>query len=133
MQELCLTLLLFAAQVGEFQNPGVCPKVHRVSQQVLQAQACAGAACPVQAFYAYAEQHIFLDESLDLDDIPGRGIFLHELVHYLQDLNGQLQDRSCIATLHRELQAFRIQERYLLTEQRWQPVGMNLMGYRCAY
>lgn len=132
MQELCMTLLLFAAQVGEFAQSGDCPEVRQVSQRELQIQVCEGAACPVQAFYDYAGRYILLDDRLDLEDVPGRGVLLHELVHYLQDLNGQLDDRSCTAMLHRELQAFRIQERYLVAERRWQPVGMNLMGYRCA-
>ena len=93
--------------------------VRSISLQELQEIACDGAACPIQAFYHKEEKIIYLSKQLDYEDELHRSILLHELVHYVQDVTGKwLPEQSdCRSGMRRELEAFRLQERYLLNKQ----------------
>jgi hypothetical protein len=42
-----------------------------------------------------------------------RGVIIHEMVHYLQDLGGTLDQNNCNAIAKNEAEAYKVQARYL--------------------
>ena len=61
--------------------------------------------------YNYEEKVIYLLDSVDLSTEQGKGILLHELVHFLQYQNGQDGNVRCRNEL--ESLAYRLEARYL--------------------
>lgn len=133
MQELCASLLAFLLAAGATEAPlPPCPSLVVVAPETLARLACSGPCEAAGAYYAATAHSVYLPAGFDADDVQQRGILLHELVHYLQDLRGEFARGDCHAGLLREVQAFRWQERYLQTQGAWQPVSMALLGYGCA-
>ena len=62
---------------------------------------------------------VHLDEGLDpQNDIWGRSVLVHELVHYLQQEEGSFTEAgTCEAWMKREAEAYEIQYRWLLAQQ----------------
>lgn len=130
---LCLSFLMFLNQQNLYEPVKTCPQVNMVSINELQTIACDGAECPVKAFYDLEDKTIFLSSQLDLDFSLDRSILLHELVHYVQDINGKWEEGEdeCRAGMQRELYAFRVQEKYLLSQNVRIPVSQQMAYYRC--
>lgn len=81
----------------------------------------------ILGLYSFREKAIYLLDSLDLQTIKGKGILLHELVHYMQYENGREQDVSCINTL--ETLAYRLEAKYLReNEQEYSSYTTNLVN-----
>jgi hypothetical protein len=101
-------------ELSKYPKADVLPEIHKVSQERLQALACTGR-CGVLGTYRPGEG-IYLDERLKPEtNLFHRSVLLHELVHYLQDLNNELGDmRPCERWYHREQEAYAIQKTYLV-------------------
>jgi hypothetical protein len=112
-KELVPALLSAVDQLSKYPKPAQIPEIHRVAHKRLEEMVCPSG-CPVLATYRPGEG-IFLDETLKPEtDLFHRSVLLHELVHYVQDLNNELSTmRDCERWYHREQEAYAIQKTYL--------------------
>ena len=99
--------------ISRHRIPKDVPSVRRISHAELESYVCE-TNCAIKAWYKPGEG-IFLDDSLQPEtNVFHRSILLHELVHYFQDKSGYYRDANpCDRWLHRELDAYDIQNRYL--------------------
>jgi hypothetical protein len=111
--DLIAVLLSWAASLSGYPYPETVPAVEYRDRGFFVEQACAGRAdCAVAAWYQ--DGTVYLDETLsDLEDPIVRSVVVHELVHYLQALNGAFQGDDCESDLRREQQAYSVQRIYL--------------------
>jgi hypothetical protein len=93
--------------------PPTLPTVVKVPHDQLAQMACR-APCPVLGLYK--DGVIYIDDALDPQhDSYHRSVVLHELVHYVQDVNGKFADESpCTRFNLREREAYAVQNRYLV-------------------
>lgn len=125
--------LMFINQQGAYEPVETCPVIAFKSLYQLQHIGCDGAECPIQAFYDREAKAIYLLDDLEMDDSFHKSILLHELVHYVQDINAKWEEGSteCQSGLRRELNAFQVQEKYLLSQNIRIPVSRHMAFYRC--
>jgi hypothetical protein len=120
MQELINSLLVWAVTLTGYQQPVDLPVVEAVSHQQLVKTLCEDQFCTAVAYYDTDTQIIYYDERMQLEqDQSARGFIVHEMVHYLQDLNGELvpAEMSCEQRIEKEQEAYRVQQ-YFLREHR---------------
>ncbi len=112
--QLLPALLSALRQLSKYAVPAELPEIYRVTQERLQEMACSGK-CAVLGTYRPGEG-IYLDERLNPENsLFDRSVLLHELVHYAQELNGELSDmRPCDRWYHREQEAYAIQKKFLM-------------------
>lgn len=112
--ELLPALMSALHQLSKYPVSVAVPEIYRVSQERLQELACSGK-CAVLGTYRPGEG-IYLDERLSPENsLFDRSVLLHELVHYLQEMNGELSDmRPCDRWYHREQEAYAIQKNFLM-------------------
>ena len=113
-EQLLPALLSALRQLSKYAVPAELPEIYRVPQERLQEMACTGK-CAVLGTYRPGEG-IYLDERLNPEtSLFDRSVLLHELVHYVQELNGELSDmRPCDRWYHREQEAYAIQKNFLM-------------------
>ena len=113
MPGLVDSLLDTIAKLSNYRKPDVTPRVSKVSRAEIERTICSGP-CPVKAWHVPGEG-IFLDDSLTPEtDLVHRSILLHELVHFLQELNAEGASMDeCDRWLHREREAYQLQNQYL--------------------
>lgn len=112
--QLLPALLSAIRQLSKYPVPAELPQLYRVSQERLQELACSGKCAILGSFQPGTG--IFLDERLKPEtSLFDRSVLLHELVHYVQELNGELSDlRPCERWYHREQEAYAIQKNFLM-------------------
>lgn len=112
--QLLPALLSALDQLSKYPRPSALPSLHRLPQADLQKLVCGGP-CSALAIYRPGEG-IYLDDSLKPEtSLFDRSVLLHELVHYLQDLNNEHADmRPCSRWYYREQEAYAIQKRFLI-------------------
>jgi hypothetical protein len=110
---LIAKLLVSIRIISGYDEPATQPVVTPLPQQVIATRFC-GRPCAVRAYYV-SGRGIFIDDSLDVEnEAYDRSILLHELVHYVQDVNGAFAElRSCDRLPKREREAYWIQDEYL--------------------
>ena len=112
--ELIAVLLSWASSLSGYPYPDSRPQVEYREHDFFEQHACAEVKnCRAVAWY---DNHgtIFLDTRLaDLEDPMIRSVVVHELVHYLQDLSGELKNSSCQDQVRREQLAYSVQRTYL--------------------
>lgn len=114
LPDLVDSLLRLIPALTQYHYPESQPQVFRVTRAQIQDTMCGGAACPMRAWYL-PEQGIYLEDNLHPEsDLFDRSVLLHELVHYLQELNGEgAHLDACNRWFQREVQAYGLQNRYL--------------------
>jgi hypothetical protein len=116
LAQLVAQLLAAIHSISGYPLPDAAPVVRLASLLEMQAIVCRGP-CQVRGFYT-RENGVVLNETLDLaHDTTAQSVLLHELVHYVQQLNGKfekLPDR-CDRWFAREYEAYEIQNAYLRT------------------
>jgi hypothetical protein len=120
MQELINGLLVWAVTLTGYEQPVDLPVVEAVSHQQLVKTLCEDQFCTAVAYYDTDTHIIYYDERMQLEqDQSARGFIIHEMVHYLQDLNGELvpAEMSCEQRIEKEQEAYRVQQ-YFLREHR---------------
>ena len=112
--ELLPALLSALDQLSRYPRPSNLPQLHRLPPAELQHMICGGP-CGALAIYRPGEG-IYLDEKLKPEtSLFDRSVLLHELVHYLQDINNQHADmKPCARWYHREQEAYAIQKNFLV-------------------
>lgn len=113
LPDLVDSLLSSIASLSNYDKPGKTPQVSRVSRAHIESTICRGK-CTVQAWYL-PDEGIFLEDSLQPEtNLVHRSILLHELIHFVQDLNAEgASMNACERWLHREREAYRMQNEYL--------------------
>jgi hypothetical protein len=113
MPQLVDSLLSSITRMSDYPKPGTTPPVTKVSRAEIERTICSGP-CPVKAWHMPGEG-IFMDDRLSPEtDLVHRSILLHELVHYLQEINGAGASMDeCDRWLYREREAYRLQNQYL--------------------
>ncbi|HTS52355.1 MAG TPA: hypothetical protein VMH26_03695 [Burkholderiales bacterium] len=113
MPELVDSLLDTITKLSNYRKPNTTPRVTKVSRSEIERTLC-GRPCPVKAWHVPGEG-IFIDDSLAPEtDLIHRSILLHELVHFLQDINAEgAALGECDRWLHREREAYTLQNQYL--------------------
>lgn len=113
MPKLVDSLLDTIARLSNYRKPAIAPRVTKVSRAEIERTICSGP-CPVRGWHL-PEDGIFLDDSLMPEtNLVHRSILLHELVHFLQEINGEGASMDeCNRWLHREREAYWLQNQYL--------------------
>jgi len=113
MPQLVDSLLNTINAMSDYAKPSSTPPVTKVSRAEIERTICNGP-CPVKAWHMPGEG-IFMDDRLSPEtDLVHRSILLHELVHYLQEINGEGASMDeCDRWLYREREAYRLQNQYL--------------------
>lgn len=131
INELCLTLLAFAAQHAGYAPPSTCPTVQQLPLSALREMLCPEQDCPVSGLYVFGENRLLLAQDHNPKHLYPRSVIVHELVHYLQDLNGEDRDKSCRASMLRERVAFFVQEKYMRSQGMRASLRHNMKLYAC--
>jgi hypothetical protein len=113
MPQLIDSLLDAITQLSTFRKPNTLPQVTRVSHADIEHTLC-NASCTVKAFYL-PDEGLFFDESLTPErNLIHRSILFHELVHFVQEVNGTAARLDpCHRWVQREQQAYELQAKYL--------------------
>jgi hypothetical protein len=129
--ELLPALLTALDQLSKYRRPSVLPPLHRLPHAELQQRIC-GKPCPALAMYRPGEG-IYLDDRLRPEtSIFDRSVLLHELVHYVQDLNNEHADmRDCSRWYYREQEAYAIQKNFLVIVGSPVRVGYSASSSTC--
>jgi hypothetical protein len=106
-------LLGTASVLGGYPLPDQPPRVTVVPQTELASMTC-GVGCLVKGAFIPG-QGVFVVAELAIDTSPSdRSVLLHELVHYLQDVNQRYAaETPCDRFRDRELEAYHVQDEYL--------------------
>jgi hypothetical protein len=129
---LLAKLFVSIHDIAGYPVPEVHPVVHQISGDELQQRFCKGP-CGVKAFYD-PDKGVFIDEALDLTrDVQARSILLHELVHHVQAVSGRFDSmtNACARSNRAEAEAYRIQNRYLVSIHSTHRVAMTGWAARC--
>jgi hypothetical protein len=107
------------------------PPIALVTQDEINRVVCKKP-CAVRAAYI-PERGVLLAESLDPINTPlDRSILLHELVHYLQEINNRYSDMTpCKRWFQREHEAYAVQNQYLYKINANRHVGGMLEPSMC--
>lgn len=106
-----------AQALSKYKLPPIAPTVEYVSKERLAELVCKQV-CP-QINGAQVGDHIYLLDTLDMDDPFNRAILLHEAVHFLQYAN-KGPARDCEEYIQREYEAYGLQN-YVLEK-----IGLRL-------
>jgi hypothetical protein len=88
MRELLLNLLAFLVTETGYAVPDRLPEIRLLSQDRIQATAFTGARGPELVGF-YKDGVIYLDLAWDPATDKGRATLVHELTHWLQNVNGK--------------------------------------------
>jgi hypothetical protein len=129
--ELIPALVSALYQLSKYQRPVATPEVLRVSHERIEAMVC-NAKCGALAAYRPGEG-IYLDERLKPEsNLFDRSVLLHELVHYVQDMNDEHGDmRPCERWYQREQEAYAIQKNFLFMTGSPTRVGYSAQKSTC--
>ncbi|HEC75084.1 MAG TPA: hypothetical protein ENI26_12060 [Methylophaga aminisulfidivorans] len=116
MDVLLQSLLVWALSLTRYDDPGYLPKIEAVSHKALATKLCDSDFCTAVAYYDSDTETIFYDNRMKLKSDDGaRGFLLHEMVHFLQHKNGEIdpQDIDCKTRVAIEHEAYRVQQFFL--------------------
>jgi hypothetical protein len=113
--KLLAVLLSWTVNLSSYPHPGEAPEILFKPHSFFVDVACNGIEkCDAVAWYNDDKEIIFLDKRLDgHTDAYTRSVVVHELVHYLQDINGEYNDIDCDLYAKREREAYSVQKQYL--------------------
>ncbi|MFN0041528.1 MAG: hypothetical protein ACKVP2_18605 [Burkholderiales bacterium] len=111
--ELLPALMSALDQLTKYPRTTRLPPIQRVPHARIEKLVCNGP-CGVLATYRPGEG-IYLDERLKPEtNLFDRSVLLHELVHFLQDINNEFVDmKDCKRWYHREIEAYAVQKTFL--------------------
>jgi hypothetical protein len=112
--ELVPALLNAIDQLSKYPRAVSVPEIRRIPHDDLARMVC-GAPCPARATYRPGEG-IYLDDTLKPEtNLFDRSVLLHELVHFVQEMEDEHGDmRPCMRWYYREQEAYAIQKTFLV-------------------
>lgn len=122
MHDLAITLMVWASALSGYPLPSSPPPILVVHHAWFVHNVCQGVdtvdyPCEIVGLYMPTLKTIYLDISLEGDDRDS--YLLHELTHYMQDLNGRYPKQpSCADKIEAEREAYAIQNRYIMYAQK---------------
>ena len=120
MEALMQSLFVWALTLTTYPDPGSLPKITAVSHDTLANSVCDADYCTAVAYYDKDTKTIFYDKRMALKtDHGARGFVLHEMVHFLQHQNGELDQPvlDCESRIDIEREAYRVQQFFLKEHQ----------------
>jgi hypothetical protein len=113
LKALIASLLAWINLHAGYQLPAQDPEVILVPHTVLEQMACKEP-CPIMGLYP-DDRVIYLDEGLALEtNACAQSVLLHELVHFVQDMNHRFVDSDPVLRWQiREVEARNIQNMFL--------------------
>lgn len=106
-------LLSWAVQLSSYNSPPMPPTIIYQPHSYFVEHVCKGRECGAHAWYDNNGTIILAQRFEGVDSALTRGIIVHEMVHYLQDLSGKYEDANCNNYLEREREAFAIQREFI--------------------
>jgi len=107
-------LLSWAVKLTGDPYPATQPEIRYEPQEFFEQHACPEAKnCRAIAWYDNAGTVHLHQQLTDFEDPMVRGVIVHELVHYLQDINQRYPQPSCEDRAAREREAYAWQRAYL--------------------
>ena len=129
--ELCAILLSWVMHLSDLGPVQGCPEFRTVPHAWLEEQACEGRKCKVLGWYPGEGDIVYLDERMDLDgNLFHTSIALHEIVHWVQGVEGSLTG-NCESAILAEREAYAVQREFLVAYGEYYPVGSVLPMLRC--
>jgi hypothetical protein len=126
MNTLCTVLLSWAVTLSGYPHPGECPEVQVEDRKFFVQNVCSGGPCRAVGWYPSEGHTVYVHERLDLDtNLVHKSILLHELVHYLQWLNGKPLE-TCEDFARAEREAYNVQRNFLVAHGNNYPVGVTI-------
>ncbi|MEM7254541.1 MAG: hypothetical protein AAF493_24240 [Pseudomonadota bacterium] len=119
MNELVVKLLGWVVANAPYAEPPEPPSLEYKSADAFVQETCpSGINCAAGAYYLDGSNAIVLHESFENStEVQHRGLVVHELVHYLQDISGKFEGgKTCDMWLAREREAFAVQLKFLFRE-----------------
>ena len=139
MNDLYAALLSWAVTLSGYSTPSIPPEVVAKPHSFFVEQACNGRECRVLGWYA-GGRTVYIDERLDVQELLGSSIVVHEMVHYLQAVargddgpkNGAYTVMpSCEQLIHWEHEAYNVQREYIARQGTYLPIGMSMLRAGC--
>lgn len=132
MNTLCAALLGWAALLSGFERPELCPHIVNVDETFMEREVGTRTAF---GWYPGEKDSIYID----FDKLGGysntylNSVIVHEMVHWLQHVNGMLTpESSCHDRVMAERQAYYVQREFMGSVYgNPQPVGINSMLIVC--
>jgi len=113
-EEVIRVLMSWALFFTEYEPPHFLPTVEYQSHAWFVEHACHQAPCAVIGWYRNTDI-IYLDEKFKGDESSyAAALVVHEMTHYLQHHSGKFDRRSCKDHLAREVEAYTVQNAYLV-------------------
>ena len=104
MKELIMALMLWIGSNTNYNIDCPVPQVERmdiIMEEIIFPD--------YEGFYDYNKNIIYIREGLDIKDPWTQGVLLHEVIHYLQDMNNA--QFKCTAEMEKD--AWPLQKKYL--------------------
>ena len=131
LKALAKSLLFEIEHLSRYWASKSLPAISMVSQEEINQVVCKKP-CAVHAAYI-PDRGVLLAENLDPINVPlDRSILVHELVHYLQEINHRYSDLTpCKRWFQREHEAYAVQNQYLYKINANRHVGGMLEPSMC--
>lgn len=111
--EVIAALLSWAVTLSGYPEPAYPPAIEYVPHAYFVEHVCGGRKCGAIGWYDN-RRTIYIDRRLEGQDTAfSRGLMVHEMVHYLQDLSGRYDPTSCEDRHRREQEAYAIQREFI--------------------
>jgi hypothetical protein len=113
-EKLIAVLMSWTASLSGYTYTDILPSIELKPHEFFVEHACQGNNnCRVGGWYNNAGI-IYIDERLkDNNDAMTDSMIVHELVHYLQDINNKYSNGDCHDHMLREREAYGVQRQYL--------------------
>jgi hypothetical protein len=119
MDKVIAVLLAWTVSNSGYPTPSEPPALEYRARADFAEEVCPAEAvhCVPRAYYRDGARTIVLHEAYrGLEDARARGLLVHEMVHYLQDLSGGWGEKTCQNWMRRESEAYRLQLLYLVSQ-----------------
>jgi hypothetical protein len=121
MKELLMALMLWIGANTDYNVDLSLPEIIRMDKAPLEYQYFKGTVpidSDIHGFYSLADKKIYIRGEYPLDHPWSQGLLLHELLHYVQDMNNV--KFKCVAEMEKEV--WPLQQKYLweVHQFRWE-------------
>ena len=138
MDDILAVLMSWAVTLSGYPTPAAMPHVEAVAHEYFVEHACGGRECKVLGWYARGHT-LYVDRRLDYrDSLYASSIVVHEMVHYLQQLDVERRAAQspgtatiCPSAIAMEREAYGVQREYLLRSGEYRPVGISMHSVGC--